>query len=879
MPQQTRAVAALPDETEARWRATRRGRLGWYGYDWANSVFTTSVTSIFFGPYITDVSENAADADGYLHPLGIPVLAGSFYPYVSALSVLLQVFVLPLAAALTERHDKGRLLAVFAVVGACAASGMYAIGNTDYALGGLLYVAANMALGASVMVANTYLPVLASPERQDRMSTEGSAAGFLSSGVLLLIALVLYANHEALGIAESHAIRLILLVTGLWWLLFGMVSVWLLRGYGSPPAAPVGAPGPPRGGVYRAALTTVRHLWTLPGAGWFLIAFLLYNNGMQAVTALVGTFAVQEIGIAQGDLVVAVLAVQFVAFAGALVAGRLAERHSGRTVLLGFVLVWILTVIAGALIPEGSFGAFLGLCVGAGFVVGGTYALSRSVFIKLVPQDRAAEYFGVFETVNRCLAFLGTAGFGFALQWTGSYRVAWLSLLVFFVSAGPWSWSSGPGPAAGADPTERTRPMGDRAPAPRRRVLLTEASSASAREILTVLGRHGHEVGVMDSGGLAFTALSRWVKHRHKSPRFSADPARYLDALRRTLASHPYDVLLPTHEQLVALSRHREEFRALGVGLAVPGFDAVRRAQDKAEAVRVLDALELPQPDTDLVRDEGELLAQKERLPLYVKLSVATSSRGVWRADEPEDLSRIAALPVVRDVFAHGGEVLAQLAVPGPVVMVQALFDQGVLVGAHTALRTREGVQGSAAAKESVALPEVAEHLAALGAALDWHGPLSLDAVLDQEAGQVRYIDVNPRLVEPVNAELAGVDLVRRWLALACGEPAGPPPVARPGVRTHMLLMAVVRHAEAGRGRRAVLRELAQAAARRGWYARSQEELLPLRSDPGGALLLGAVSACLLVSPRVWQRLAGIGAPAHALSAEGWRQLLETEAR
>ncbi|WP_172381385.1 hypothetical protein [Streptomyces sp. MNP-20] len=410
------------------------------------------------------------------------------------------------------------------------------------------------------------------------------------------------------------------------------------------------------------------------------------------------------------------------------------------------------------------------------------------------------------------------------------------------------------------------------------RVLLTEASSASAREILTVLGRHGHEVGVMDSGGLAFTALSRWVKHRHKSPPFSAGPDRYLEALRRTLESHPYDVLLPTHEQLVALSRHREEFRGLGAGFAVPGFDAVRRTQDKAEAVRLLDRLGLPQPDTALVTSEGELLAQKERLPLYVKLPVATSSRGVWRADDPAELCRIAALSQVRDVFARGGEVLAQRAVTGPVVMVQALFDRGTLVGAHTVLRSREGVQGSAAAKESVVLTQVTEHLADLGAELDWHGPLSLDAVLDRAHDLVRYIDVNPRLVEPVNAELAGVDLVCRWLALARGEPTGPPPVARSGVRTHMLLMAVVRQAEAGRGRRAVLRELARAAARRGWYAGSQEELLPLRSDPAGALLLGAVSTCLLVAPRTWRRLAGIGAPAHALSAEGWRQLVGAEA-
>lgn len=421
--------------------------------------------------------------------------------------------------------------------------------------------------------------------------------------------------------------------------------------------------------------------------------------------------------------------------------------------------------------------------------------------------------------------------------------------------------------------------MSDEHAGPRYRVLLTEASSASAREILTVLGRRGHEVGVMDSGGLAFTALSRWVARRHRSPRFSADPVRYLDVLRQVLTSHAYDVLLPTHEQLVALSRYREEFGGLGVGLAVPEFDAVRKAQDKAETVRLFDELGLPQPDTVLVADEKELLALTQQLPAYVKLPVATSSRGVWRADDPTELAGIAARPEVQEIFGRGGEVLVQRALPGPVVMAQALFDQGTLVGAHTVLRKREGVQGSASAKESLELPDVSRHLAKLGDALGWHGPLSVDAVLDERQGAVHYIDVNPRLVEPLNAERAGVDLVPRWLALSRGEEVGPPPPTRAGVRTHMLLMAVVRHAEVGRGRLAILKELARAAAGKGWYEGSEEELLPIRSDPAGALLLGGISACLLLSPRLWQRLAGSGAPAHALSAEGWRQLVETEPR
>ncbi|GAB3585509.1 ATP-grasp domain-containing protein [Amycolatopsis endophytica] len=407
----------------------------------------------------------------------------------------------------------------------------------------------------------------------------------------------------------------------------------------------------------------------------------------------------------------------------------------------------------------------------------------------------------------------------------------------------------------------------------RLRVLLTEASSNSAREVLTVLGGQGHEVGVMDSGGISFTALSRWVEHRHPSPPFAADPLRYLDALREVLAGHSYDVVLPTHEQLVALARHRDEFRKLVPGLAVPGFDAVRRVQDKAAAARLLDELGLPQPDTTLVTSEPELLAQADRLPAYVKLPVATSSRGVWLAENPGRLSEIAKTPAVREALTGGETLLVQQPLAGPLIMVSALFDHGVLSGAHVSMRKREGVQGSASAKESVVLPDVTQHLATLGAALDWHGPLSIDAVLDEPSGTVRYIDINPRLVEPMNAELAGADLVRRWLAVSRGENAGPRPEPRAGIRTHMLLTAVVRHAEVGRGRRAILRELIQAAARRGWYAGSKEELLPVRSDPAVALPLLAISALLLLSPRLWQRLAPTGAPAHALTPQGWQQL------
>lgn len=419
------------------WRAARRGRMGWYVYDWAHAVFTTSITSIFFGPFITDVCERAADRDGYLHPLGIQVLASSYFPFLIALSVFLQLLVLPVSAVLTERYDKGVLLAATSLCGAGAATAMYAIGERDYLLGGGLYVVAAMALGASIMVVNTYLPVLAPPGRRDRTSAQGSAAGFLSGGIVLIADLLIYAEHEDWGLSEDQAVRVILLTTGAWWLVFSVLAVWLLRGYGSPPTATAcAAEAPARASTYRAVATAVRQLRSYPGAAWFLVAFVLYNNGMQSVTSLVGTFAVEQLELPQDDVITAILLVQFVAFAGAVIAGRLAERVGGRTVLLGFTCVWSATVITGALIPQGSFPAFATLCVAAGFVVGGTYALSRSVFVSLVPAGRTAEYFGIFEMANRCLGFVGPTVFGLVLQQTGSYRTAWLSILVFFVAGG-----------------------------------------------------------------------------------------------------------------------------------------------------------------------------------------------------------------------------------------------------------------------------------------------------------------------------------------------------------------------------------------------------------------------------------------------------------
>ncbi len=405
----------------------------------------------------------------------------------------------------------------------------------------------------------------------------------------------------------------------------------------------------------------------------------------------------------------------------------------------------------------------------------------------------------------------------------------------------------------------------------RLRVLLTESASASAREVVTVLSRRGHRVGVVEPKRDGLLTVSRRVRWRHRVPLFGADPMAYLDALRAALAARPYDVLLPIHEQLAVLSRHPDALP--GVPFAVPPFEALARVQDKAAAVRLLTSLGLPLPPTELVTSVAELTAAAT-FPCYVKLPISTGSRGVWQVDSPSALAAVAALPQVADAFERGWTVLVQQPVEGRFVMAATVFDHGRLVASHVTERIREGVQGSASAKRSVAMPSVVADLARLGAAVGWHGALSVDAIVTPD-GVGHLIDLNPRLVEPVNAELAGADLVGALLAISVGESPVSAPAGREDVRTTMALMAVMRHGELGHNRRAVAAELRDAVLRRGVYAGAPEELLPILFDPPAVMPLLAVGSTLLVNPARWRSFASTSTgPSTVLSPTAWQSLL-----
>ncbi|MGY1683466.1 MFS transporter [Geodermatophilus sp. SYSU D01176] len=424
----TTAAATGPTSPPAD-RALRRERFGWYSYDWAMSVFNTSVTTVFLGPYLTAVAEEAAGPDGRLGFLGLSIPPGSWFSYVLSASVLLQVLVLPLVGAVADRTGRKReMLAGFAALGALATTAMYAVADGRYLLGALLFILANISFGAASVVYYSWLPDLAGPDERDAVSTRGWAFGYVGGALLLAVHLGLVLGAPSLGLTTGEAVRICLATAGLWWGAFTVFTVSRLRNRPVLEAAARSRSG------FRQLVTTMREMRAFPLTLWFLGAYLLFNDGVQTVISLSATYATEELGLEPSVLTGAILMVQVVAIAGALGLGRLAARYGAKRTILGALVAWIGVLLAAFFLEAGAVGQFYALAAVIGLVQGGTQALSRSLFSQLIPAGKEAEYYGFYEISDRGTSWLGPLAFGLTYQLTGSYRLAIVSLVVFFVA-------------------------------------------------------------------------------------------------------------------------------------------------------------------------------------------------------------------------------------------------------------------------------------------------------------------------------------------------------------------------------------------------------------------------------------------------------------
>jgi predicted ATP-grasp superfamily ATP-dependent carboligase len=400
------------------------------------------------------------------------------------------------------------------------------------------------------------------------------------------------------------------------------------------------------------------------------------------------------------------------------------------------------------------------------------------------------------------------------------------------------------------------------------RVLVSEGSSTSAREAITILGLGRHHVEVCDPSPWCLARYSRFVRKFHRCPPLRDDPTGYLGFVEVLLDAGHFDVLLPTHEQGFLFARVAGRFTGR-TGLALPAFEDYRTVHGKASFSRLLDELRLPQPHTSIVTSESALRAAV-RFPCVIKTSIGTASRGIWFVHDGRDLEDALSELAANGAFA--GEVLLQEWIAGRTEKAQSVFCRGRLLGFHAYRQIAAGVGGGEAIKESVSRPNVRAMLERIGERLAWHGALSIDYLMPDEDATPRLIDGNPRLVEPMSAYLAGTDLVDLLLGISRGEMPAALAESRAGIRTHLAMQALLGLAARRGSRRDVLRECWRLASGSEPYAGGSEEMTPLRLDWLSALPLTMTAMLLLAQPSAANKLAhGFGA--HLLSRESMRQI------
>ena len=392
----------------------------WAMYDWANSAFLTVVVTAVFPIYYRSVAAKGLDGT---------TATGRFGLATTLALVLAAVLAPPLGTLADRTGGKLRLLRGFLTVGVLATAALALVGPGDWLLALVLFVVANVGVTGSFVFYDALLPHVARPAEMDRVSSAGYALGYVGGGLVLAVSLALVMLGPRLGLEGTMPARISFVLVALWWAGF---SVPLFRRVAEPPAT--GVPGP-LGAVARDAFAqagrTLRDLRAFPQAFLLLLAFLLYNDGIQTIIRMATIYG-EELQLDRTVMIAAIVLVQFVGIPCAFLFGWLAGRIGTRpAIFIGIAGYVAITFMGWRLSTAREFLVLAGL---VGVVQGGTQALSRSLFARLIPAAKSGEFFGFFAIFEKFAGIFGPLLFSLFVYATGSSRTAILSTLFFFVA-------------------------------------------------------------------------------------------------------------------------------------------------------------------------------------------------------------------------------------------------------------------------------------------------------------------------------------------------------------------------------------------------------------------------------------------------------------
>ena len=395
----------------------------------------------------------------------------------------------------------------------------------------------------------------------------------------------------------------------------------------------------------------------------------------------------------------------------------------------------------------------------------------------------------------------------------------------------------------------------------KRKILLTEGSSLTSRETLTALRNCGYQIDILSSAGFPMSAYSRWRHKIIRTVNVNQAPHTWLKHMVMLVEKEKYNAVLPTHEVAWMIAEGRKLLPP-DFPVAVASAKAFSHTQSKLAFAGLLDELGIPQP---VYRSVGAGQEITLPFPLWAKTEYGTAGRSVHKVHTKEQLKEI----VYRYSSSKGNRLLVQEDIKGQYGQVQAVFDRGRMAAVHTTVRTGIGAGNSAAARKSVDFPLTRRHIQRIGEHLRWHGPITIDFI--HRNGNPVYIECNPRMVEPANAERAGVNFPDLLVKLS--ERKQLPDnlcIGKANIETHSLEALLLGAAEQYGTRHAVWQTMREF----GYQKDSAEVLTPVLHDPLSAIPFAAVLAALLLNPHNVDKITSSAIRSYSVLPETVRNII-----
>ncbi len=415
--------------------ASKKITTGWAMYDWANSVYNLVITTTFFPIYFLAVTNNNDSHKVVL--LGREYINSSLYDYILAASYLFIALLYPILTSIADtRGHKKKFMQFFCYMGALGCCLLFFFESNTLLLGIIGFTLAAMGYAGSLVFYNAYLPEIAAPQDQDRISAKGYSFGYIGSVIMQIVGFALVMLMADKGLAT----RITFLIVGLWWLGFAQIT------FASLPASP---PKDKKGNVFSEGFKEIKKVYRLvknmPVLKRFLRGFFFYSMGVQTVMLAATLFGSKLLKLPDINLIITIVIIQLVAILGAWAISKLSSLFGNIKVLMATILLWIAICIMAyytAGIAESGHSAeyyFYALAVLVGWVMGGIQSLSRSTYSKLMPETKdTASFFSYYDVTEKIAIVIGMFIFGYIEEITGSMKNSILSLIVFFAIGFFW---------------------------------------------------------------------------------------------------------------------------------------------------------------------------------------------------------------------------------------------------------------------------------------------------------------------------------------------------------------------------------------------------------------------------------------------------------